>query len=293
MFDFTIRQLEILLKVEETGSFRKAADALGVSEAAVSDHVRTLERQLGSELFARRRGTSASLRECAREFHSDVKAFVEQGRRISNGFRRRSGQQSTIRMHVGEHLLQDYLRPALPEFLANNRDIHFDFIPIKSRSAVLSALAAGEIDGAVISVANAEEFPDSTLISTIGSGLYANADLARQARISGLGSLPFLGASYDTGTPQTDEQGLATFGIDSPVIARRYPYHDVGVKLAIQGFGAVLMMDSIVEVFDENSELEKIAAGRLFERRYRLADCLPVERKAMVEGFLERVLGAR
>ncbi|MDF2638449.1 MAG: LysR family transcriptional regulator [Novosphingobium lindaniclasticum] len=193
-------------------------------------------------------------------------------------------------MHVGEHLLQDYLRPALPEFLANNREIHFDFVPFKSRPAVLSALATGEIDGAVISVANAEEFPNSTLISIIGSGLYANAGLAIQARVNGLASLPFLGASYDTGTPQTDEQGLSALGIEAPVISRRYPYHDVGVKLAIQGFGAVLMMDSIVEVFDEKLELEKIASGKPFQRRYIIHDNVPTAHRDAVQKFLEKTL---
>lgn len=48
-----IRQLEYFLMVAELGSFSKAAVRLSVAQPVLSRHVRTLEEELGSELFYR------------------------------------------------------------------------------------------------------------------------------------------------------------------------------------------------------------------------------------------------
>lgn len=52
----TLRQLEILDVVVRAGGFRAAARLLGLSQVAVSDHIRQLEARLGTALFERRRG---------------------------------------------------------------------------------------------------------------------------------------------------------------------------------------------------------------------------------------------
>jgi len=57
----TLRQLEILTEIVRVGTFRGAARALGLSQVAVSDHIRQLERRLGCALFVRSAGGKASL----------------------------------------------------------------------------------------------------------------------------------------------------------------------------------------------------------------------------------------
>jgi DNA-binding transcriptional LysR family regulator len=52
----TIPHLETFCKAAELASFTQAADALGLTQAAVSQHVRSLERELGVPLFHRRAG---------------------------------------------------------------------------------------------------------------------------------------------------------------------------------------------------------------------------------------------
>ena len=52
----TFRQLEILSAVVEHGNFRRCAEALGISQVSVSEHMKSLEVQLGVELFLRSRG---------------------------------------------------------------------------------------------------------------------------------------------------------------------------------------------------------------------------------------------
>jgi DNA-binding transcriptional LysR family regulator len=57
----TLSQLECFVASLETGSFTRAADALGVSQQAVAEQVQRLERTVGQSLFARQaRGVRAT-----------------------------------------------------------------------------------------------------------------------------------------------------------------------------------------------------------------------------------------
>ena len=49
----TLRQLEVFLAVARAKSFRRAAEALHLSQPALSQHVAELERALGAKVFDR------------------------------------------------------------------------------------------------------------------------------------------------------------------------------------------------------------------------------------------------
>ncbi len=61
----TLRQFEVFLAVARAGSFRRAAEALHLSQPALSQHVAELERELGARLFDRL-GRSVALTEAGR-----------------------------------------------------------------------------------------------------------------------------------------------------------------------------------------------------------------------------------
>jgi|WetSurMetagenome_2_1015567.scaffolds.fasta_scaffold111280_2 molybdate transport repressor ModE-like protein len=61
MSAISLRQLEIFAQVVEHGSFRGCARHIGVSQVAISDHVRALEAALGQRLFERTAGGPARL----------------------------------------------------------------------------------------------------------------------------------------------------------------------------------------------------------------------------------------
>ncbi|MET0365918.1 MAG: LysR substrate-binding domain-containing protein [Sphingobium sp.] len=56
-----MRQLEILAEVARVGTFRGAARHLGLSQVAVSDHIKQLENRLGCALFVRNVGGKPTL----------------------------------------------------------------------------------------------------------------------------------------------------------------------------------------------------------------------------------------
>ena len=59
-----LRQLEIFVKVAELKSFSKAAQALRLTQPTISEHIRTLEQELGVRLLDRLvRGAEAPARD--------------------------------------------------------------------------------------------------------------------------------------------------------------------------------------------------------------------------------------
>jgi len=60
MFPSTFRGLEVFVAVVEAGSFVAGAEALGISHPSISNHIKSLERHVGCELFTRRRGSVSS-----------------------------------------------------------------------------------------------------------------------------------------------------------------------------------------------------------------------------------------
>src|SRR3982750_3074255 len=91
----SIRQLESLVAVAETGSFRRAATSLGISQPALSAQVQAAEQLLGLQVFERdrrsglitpagvprrgrprRRGGGAAGRSAAARCHPDDRALL-------------------------------------------------------------------------------------------------------------------------------------------------------------------------------------------------------------------------
>ncbi|MGX7896058.1 LysR family transcriptional regulator [Tsuneonella sp. HG222] len=62
----TLRQLQVLVEVAQSGSFRRCGEKLGLSQVSVSEHVRSLEARLGVALFERRPGAAPVLTEKGR-----------------------------------------------------------------------------------------------------------------------------------------------------------------------------------------------------------------------------------
>jgi DNA-binding transcriptional LysR family regulator len=61
----TLRQFEVFLAVAKAGSFRAAAEAMHLSQPALSQHVAEMERELGTRLFDRL-GRKVALTEAGR-----------------------------------------------------------------------------------------------------------------------------------------------------------------------------------------------------------------------------------
>src|SRR5262245_5894417 len=66
MFNVTLRRMEVLVAVVEEGSFAAAADRFGIAQPSVSAHILAIEREIGGQIFERRKGRKPLLTELGR-----------------------------------------------------------------------------------------------------------------------------------------------------------------------------------------------------------------------------------
>lgn len=125
MFRFTPRQIEIFLLVCRARSFNLAASQLGISQAAVSEQMRFLEQQIGATLFRRRPGRNIDLTAEGQRFHDGARSFEQHGRELGRMFAASASQQ--VRAFIGIYLVEEFSKPALPQFLIENPDINLKF----------------------------------------------------------------------------------------------------------------------------------------------------------------------
>lgn len=78
----TLRQLEIFLDVVAHGSFRTTAKNMGVTQVAISDAIRQMEKRIGQPLFYRQAGESASLTPAGTRCNSHAERIVAESRAL-------------------------------------------------------------------------------------------------------------------------------------------------------------------------------------------------------------------
>jgi DNA-binding transcriptional LysR family regulator len=126
---FTLRQLEVFASLCATRSFRRSAEALGISQASVSNQIKALEEQLGLSLLSRRPGKRPTLTQDGIAFFEDLKAFSSAGERLASHRRADPEQERPVcyRIRVGQGLVDHFVRPKLDRFLAQNPLIELEF----------------------------------------------------------------------------------------------------------------------------------------------------------------------
>ena len=82
MLYLTLRHYEYICAVAEYGSLSAAAEALHVSQPALSTALARAEDHLGHALFVRRQGAPLSLTPQGRDFAKAAQKLVEQARRL-------------------------------------------------------------------------------------------------------------------------------------------------------------------------------------------------------------------
>jgi len=290
MTKITYRQLEVFLAVCEGGSFRGGADRLCISEAAVSNHIAKLETGMGSALFERGRGIAATLTERGIDLQQRSEQLVHNGRSLV-GYHHSAGRRSRqINIHVAPHLLDNFVRPALPDFHARYCMITLNFVAPTSRKMILQGIDKGAMDIAVLTVRSDHELPGSSFISDFGSGLYAHPDLVRRAQSEGLQAIPFILSPEGTNWGVRQIHGLRRLGVRQPIIAARTPFFDVAINMALAGLGAIPQFDAIIALHDKNRTLCRIYDIGNWHNRILFNKSFDPETYSIIKGFFSHCL---
>lgn len=291
MFRFTTRQIEMFLAVCERGSFRKAAEKFGVSESAVSNHIRTLEQQLGCDLFVRRRGATASLSQDGIAFREGAQVFVDKGIELASRFGPFKENRTNYHCFTGPHLLDDILRPALPQFLRDNSDIALTLGQPKSSEWLRRAILAETVDCAFLIVREPGHLPSSEQVGMVNMGIFATPSLVERASREGLSAIDYLLSPDGSADARGQLASLARAGIKEIRIACRYPFHDVGIHLAQEGVGAIVTLESIVRKHDTASVLQPLKLTARWEKRLYMNPAIPDSHARLLRGFFRSLDG--
>jgi DNA-binding transcriptional LysR family regulator len=293
MFLFTVRQLEVFLSLCATGNFTETAEHLGISQPAVSRQIRALETQIGFELFLRRPGQLAELSEDGRRFSDEARRFVRSGQLLGASHRdSKEPRLRPIRSYMGLHMLDEFVRPALPEFYGANPEIVLEFLPGRSRDRLLSDIRRGIIDFAVFATVGAVDLPVKE-IGTVGSGIYATRDMhIPDTAPETLSMLPFVMPTAGSHEEMLILSMLADLGIRPRNIAARSEHFDVGVSMAAQGHGLAYTFDTFARK-TSGSRLVKILEMPSWTRCLYIADAVEKSVARSLEQLVRAGLEAR
>lgn len=136
-----LKHLEHIDAVVRTGSLTAASDALGISPPALSKSIKTLERQLGTQLFDRK-GRVLSLTRFGEEFTDEARRMLSQADYLESRARAVArGEAGEIRVGSGPMAHQAML-PAAVARLATTREA----LRVDVTEATFPALVTGLLD---------------------------------------------------------------------------------------------------------------------------------------------------
>ncbi len=244
--DFTFRQLSSFVAAARSGSFALAADQLGISQPAISDHILALERHLGHALFERRRGTTPRLTKEGIDMLHRAETLL----RTSDSMRQPAGrarhdERVRIRVSVGPRLRDVYLKPLLPRFYAEHPNIEVELVPVLPLADVPAALDKGDIDLLLYTVGRMPDMiAEVKLIRDVPLAIVASPDLATRVRGGALPleDVPFILPNNGILSEQWLERQLIVAGIQPRSPIRYVEFSDVIQSMVEGGFGASILM---------------------------------------------------
>jgi DNA-binding transcriptional LysR family regulator len=132
----TLKQLEVFLAIAETHSFSKGADESCITQSTASQHIQTLEEELGIRLFDRGRG-GAMLTEAGKLFLDRAKRIRGECEASLSAMRRFRGMEDVVLRVGASNIPGTQLIPAvLGRFLEQCPKVRLELLQGDSRSVV-------------------------------------------------------------------------------------------------------------------------------------------------------------
>jgi DNA-binding transcriptional LysR family regulator len=290
MYSFTFRQIQVFLEICRVGNFSAAAERLDVSQPAISNIIRTLETQLGVELFERRRGASCVLTREGVAFRDSSQQFVAQCEAIGRGTRTGRRKPRPLRVFIGAHLLEDYIRPLLPEFYEEHPQLQMNFLPEKNRDQIVDEIGTDKVDIAVITVPTDERPAGSVHIGSVLTGVYGVRTYRGPFTPDEISALPFVAPAAGSHLYVSMLRQMERHGIRPTRIVGFFPYHDLRVRLACRGKGVVFAAQTVVDKHDPRGQLRLVFPMEPWERRLYISPRVDPATATALASFVTRAL---
>jgi DNA-binding transcriptional LysR family regulator len=232
--DLDPAHLRSFMAIVRYGGYHRAADALHLTQPAVSRHIRRLEEQLGEPLFARR-GRGVQLTEYGERALLELEQVLGAHDRALVRLQRGRGDSGPFVLGMIENLVD----PVLPDLLGvvreqlGERQVQ---LRVDRSRELVDRLARGEVDAAI--VLDAADAPGALELGTLTLRWWAAPALAAADALPS----PFPLVAYDPPCSLRDLAlaRLSELGLD-PVLAGESP-HLTGVHGAVRnGLGYALL----------------------------------------------------
>jgi LysR family transcriptional regulator, low CO2-responsive transcriptional regulator len=250
-----LKQLEVFVKVAETGSFSKGADATFITQSTVSQHISALESEFGMKLLDRT-GKGALLTEGGKLLLDRARRLLENAREIPVALARFKGIEEATLNIAGSSIPGEYMIPAaLPIMLQKYPGVTMVLLQGDSQD-VLAKVMAEEVELGIVGGRFSEDSLDFTPFARDELVLIASA-AHRWASLPGISSEellqePFVLRETGSGTGKASSRALRDSGIEHAKL--RVAAHlgsNEGVKRAVMaGIGV-----SFVSAFSVQREL--------------------------------------
>lgn len=145
---FGIRDAEMIREVVRAGGFRAAAEALGLSQSAVSNRIAALESRLGVRLFDRSR-RRVSLTLVGRRFLEESERLVALRDQIAESIAGEADVPGTLRLGVAETIVHTRL-PAILKALRDAAPRLRIELSVEVSGTLAAMLASDALDAAVL-----------------------------------------------------------------------------------------------------------------------------------------------
>ncbi|HMK78840.1 MAG TPA: LysR family transcriptional regulator [Xanthobacteraceae bacterium] len=169
----TLQQLRTFERIARLGSFRSAADHLGLTQPSVSQRIRELENELGTQLFVRR-GPQLSLTVEGHTLIEYADRMLDTAGEIVDRFRSRDPLKGTLRLGLSESFALICLTDLLKRLEGRYPDLKAS-VHVGDTGAVSALLNERKLDIAVVSEPVVEPHVHARPIGTNQLGWVASA----------------------------------------------------------------------------------------------------------------------
>ena len=123
-----VRHIRYVIAAADNGSFRRAAETIGVQESAISRRIRDLEGRLGAALFIRS-ASGVQLTQAGQQFvQRGRKALSQIGLARSEVGAFGRGEDGHIRIGIFSSLASGFLSDLIFAFARHHRSVHLTFV---------------------------------------------------------------------------------------------------------------------------------------------------------------------
>ena len=256
----TLKQLEVFLAIAATHSFSKGAEENCITQSTASQHIQTLEEEVGIRLFDRGRG-GAMLTEAGKLFYERAKRIQAECDASLSAMRRFRGMEDVVLRIGASNIPGTQLIPAvLGRFLEQCPKVRLEVVQGDSRS-VVRQLVAEEIELGFIGGrydddhVECEPMSEDTIICVVSPDLVVSGKYSlSQAELC---KVPMVVREQGSGTQQAVYEALASTWIrkDALRIVAELGSDEALKRAVLNGTGYAFI--------SHLSVAEEIAIGRL------------------------------